>query len=133
MKHGSSYLGGWRGVYSAAWAYRQVYGRHRPLKPNSARSAASRLARQPWMKAARTLDQRLIARGGRKTWPEDLRSHHKEWLYIIARLRETSGFDWSREVAHIIREARTAAHAAHGLLTLPALSQDEGLAMIREC
>ena len=59
---------------SAAHAYGRIDGRSGRLKGSSTKSADTRLAHRPWIRAAGFLDRRIQGTGGRLHRPDDMRS-----------------------------------------------------------
>jgi hypothetical protein len=107
--------------HSAAWAYRKVYGRHRDLTEASIRSAGARLARRPWMWAARILSCRLHFFAAYWDWPCDMRSHGRGWCRLVSIL-DSEFLDWPFDIALEVSRSRTVTEAAGFLKDHPLLS-----------
>jgi hypothetical protein len=114
FRWGTSYFGEGRNGGCAAQAYRAAYGGGRPMRPASARSAASRLLRQPWMRAALIYQRRLGPFGPVYRWPDDMRSADVQWLELLRGLNR-KGADWPPCVVAILRSARNFGEASSAL------------------
>jgi hypothetical protein len=118
-----SFFGMGRGSHSAADAYRRVYGRRHRLTAASARSAGSRLARRPWMKAGWLYCLRVFKFNqfpNRGCWfPDDMRSDDERWLKLLRWIEWEFTADWTPAIRIAIGFSKNFPEACEAMKRVP--------------